>query len=145
MESFLVQLRRLVHAGVTPCCDVRIIRIVAPRLALILKLHPKMPATRFVALQCVETKQLAEFEKVSDATRSLEVLVQVRRFARDLHVFPELFPQFWNELQSFFEALLRARHAALVPHDFTKFAMETRDGAVAIDREKSLRQFSNTC
>ena len=58
--------------------------------------------------------------------------------AEDGDVAPELLAQGGDLLECGFQALVRAAHPAVIPHDASQFAVEGIDAAPPIDREKGV-------
>src|SRR5262249_43463981 len=91
-QRFFVQDRCFSLAGVFPHADVRKVRVISQRLTVgCLELLTEMATTLFVAIERLETHQLAELQKVCDASRILERLIQLLTGSEHIHVFPKLF------------------------------------------------------
>ena len=105
-----------------------------------LVLDAEVAAAGLVALEGVEAHELAELEEVGHAAGVLERLVELLRRRRGRVTFfqnssrrPGIFAE------RLLEALLVARHAAVLPHDLAELAVEGVDGPLALDREQALR------
>ena len=126
--------------GELPCGDVLEVRVVAPGLAVgVLELLSEVAAAALAALEGVAAEQLAELQEVRDATRLFERDVERFVFARDVHVLPEILAQRRDLAQRLLQALLGARHAAVVPHDPPELAVVVIHAALALDPEHALR------
>src|ERR1700733_7818099 len=124
-------------AAITPRCHVRIMLVIALRLAFRrLILFAEVAAARFVALQGVDAHQLTKLEEIGHTTGLFEALVQVIAAARNVDVLPELIAESADLAYGLLQSGRSARHAAFVPHDFAEFAMEGVDGALALDGEE---------
>ena len=82
----------------------------------------------------------AEFEEVGDAAGFFEALIQIFALPTTF-----TFCQYSSRssricVDSGFEACCGARHAAVIPNNFSELAMEGIDGALAVDRQQLLRQ-----
>src|SRR5690242_4106313 len=94
----------------------------------------EMSAAGLLAMQCVETHELRELQEISDATRMLERLIQLRAGARDAHVRPEFLAKLWDDVERVLQTVRRPRHATVFPHHSAELAMDRCDGAIALDR-----------
>jgi hypothetical protein len=54
---------------------------------------PKMRAGGFVALECINTHQLGEFQEIGNASGAFQGLIEIVAVARDSNLVPELFSQ----------------------------------------------------
>ena len=79
-QGFLVQRRALADALELPGRDVRVVLVVAERLALRrLALLAEVTTARFPAFERVEREEFGELEVVGDAAGVLEALIEVVR------------------------------------------------------------------
>src|SRR4051812_15263514 len=100
LEWFLVQRRLLADAVELPRRDVRIVRVVAHRLAVgRLALFAEVAAARLAAVQGVECQQLRELEVVGDPAGVLEALVQIVGRAGHPGGVPKLSSPLWKYRQ----------------------------------------------
>src|SRR5437667_10096530 len=90
-ERLLVQRRFLTDAGELPRRHVRVMLIVAQRLAVRrLAFLAEVASARFLPMQRVKGQQLGEFEIVGDAAGIFEILVEIVRSAGNRDLVPEL-------------------------------------------------------
>src|SRR4029453_16236587 len=140
-EVFLVEDRtqRVLALGGAelPRRDVGVVLVVAQRLPILgLGLGPEVPPAGLAAVEGVDAHELTELEEVGDPTGLLQGLVEGLGGADDLHVAPELLAQRADQVDALAQALGRALHAAVLPHDVAELAVEGVDRPVAVDREQ---------
>src|SRR6266511_151071 len=97
---------------------------------------PEMRTGRFVTLQCVDTHQLGEFQKIGNASGTFQGLIEVIAVPRHSYLVPELFSQFGDFFERFAQPLFVTRHPAFVPEKQAKLAMERIDRTSAIYGEE---------
>src|SRR5439155_23288919 len=134
IQLFAMQFRRPTFALKFPCEDDGVVFVVTERLTLgRLMLLAKMCTGGFVALQCVNSHQLSEFEKIRDAPGSFQRLVIIFFVAGDAHVAPEFVAQFRDFSERFAQPVFATRHSAFIPEKQTEFPMERIWRARAVD------------
>src|SRR5580698_3618942 len=127
------------RAAISPGSDVGEVLVVALRFAVgRLVLFAEVAAAGLVALERVDAHQLAELEEVGDAAGFFEALIQIVAAARNGDILPVFLAQGANLADGFFKTLGSARHAAFVPHDLAKLAMEGIDRPLTLDRKQLL-------
>src|SRR4051794_19285118 len=136
LEGFAVQDRRFALRRPLPGRDVGEVLVVAERLALGgLALGAEVTAAALATVQGVDAHELGEFDEVGDPAGVLEGLVERVPLAGHLEVGPELPADLGDPVERLAEALLRALHAAHVPHQLAELPVEGRRGAAAVDAE----------
>ena len=97
-----MQFRRLPIALKFPGKNRGVVFIVAQGFAFRgLVFFAKMSATGFVALQCVDTHQLGEFQEIGNTSGTFQRLIEIIAVPRHSYLVPELFAKFGD----FFERL----------------------------------------
>src|ERR1039458_5813640 len=103
-----------------------------------------MSAARFASLAGVDTHQLGQLEEVGHAACFFQVLIQVVAAAGNSDVLPELLAQRTDFTNGSIEAPSRSCHAARLPYNFAKRAMERIDGPLASDGEQFIDRFPDS-
>src|SRR5207248_8085708 len=98
----------------------------------------KMRAGRFVALQCVDTHQLGEFQEIGNTSGTFQRLIEIIALTRHSYLVPELFAKFGNFFERLAQSLFVTRHSAFVPEKQAKLPMERIDRTSAVDVEEFL-------
>jgi hypothetical protein len=96
-------------------------------------------------MESVESEDFGEFEEVSHAAGTFEVLVEGTFGTDDIHVFPEFLAEGRNLFESGLEAGFVTGHAHVFPHDVAEFAMELVHRAVAVNVQEMWRAFFVKC
>src|SRR6185503_754212 len=137
-ERLLVQHGRRAVTRVFPRRNVREPVVVTQRLSVAgLMLDPEVPAARFLSVQRIDAHELRELEEVGDATRALELLVELLASSGHEEVLPELFAKRRDQLECSPQTLGVAGHAAILPHDLAQLAVKRRRRALAMNRHET--------
>src|SRR5699024_11331775 len=86
----------------------------------------------------VDAHQLTELEEVGHTAGLLQALVERVGGAEDAHVAPELLPERADEVDGLAQALVRALHPAVLPHDVAELPVEGVDAALTVDRHEAV-------
>src|SRR2546430_3019179 len=103
----------------------------------------KMRATGFIALQCIDTHQLGEFQKIGNTSGTFQRLIEIIAVPRHTYLVPELFAKFGNFFERLAQSLFVTRHSAFVPEKQAKLPMERIDRTSALDVEQFLDSGTN--
>src|SRR6266540_3944148 len=90
-------------------------------------------------------EQVRELQEVRHAARPLERLVELLALAGDPDVAPELLAEGGDPLQGGLQALLVARHAALLPQQLAELAVEGLGRPRSPGREQLADAFFDLC
>src|SRR5574344_129240 len=141
-QGFLGKFGLLISALIFPGTHVTEVLVIALRFAFgSLAFLTEMTAAGFFAVERVRREELRKFEEVRDAAGSDEALVEGVFGAEHVRIFPEPCTEFRNELERLFEARLVAAHAHVLPHDVAEFAVDFRNGAVALEAQELVQMF----
>src|SRR6266550_2247314 len=114
--------------------------VIAQRLTVgSLTLFAEMSTARLPSMQGVETDELAQLQKIGDASSLLERLIELNVAARNVDVSPELRAQLGNPLERDLETGFVARHTAVFPHDLAELAVERRHRSLVVYGQEFLR------
>src|SRR5437867_6943306 len=103
----------------------------------------KMRAGRFVALQCVDTHQLGEFQEICNTSGTFQGLIEIIAVTRHSYLAPELFAKFGDFFECLAQSLFVPRHSAFLPEKQAKLPMERIDRTSAVDVEEFLDSGTN--
>src|SRR5436305_13304977 len=103
----------------------------------------KMRAGRFVALQCVDTHQLGEFQEIGNTSGTFQRLIEIIALTRHSYLVPELFAKYGNFFERLAQTLFMTRHSAFVPEKQAKLPMERIDRTSHVDVEEFLDDSPN--
>src|SRR5690349_3173605 len=96
-----------------------------------LTLLAEVATAGFTPFERIEGEQLRELQIVGDPSGVLQTLIQIVGRTGYGYRMPELVAQLRNRRQRAIEALFRARHAHVVPHDAAELAVNFADAAAA--------------
>src|SRR5260370_11845483 len=89
-----------------------------------LALYAEVAPARLCAVKRIDTHELGNFEKVRNAVRLLESLVQLILPADDTEVLPELLTQLRDPSEGLSQTCVRASHATVIPNHIAEFPVE---------------------
>ena len=101
----------------------------------------EVATARFFTMEGIQGEDFGEFEEVSHAAGTFEVLVEGTFGTEHVDVLPEFFAESRNLLESSFQTLLVTSHAHVFPHDVTEFTMDIVNSAVTLDGEELVDAF----
>ena len=121
-----------------------VVLVVAQSLAVRrLVFDAEVAAAGLVALESIHAHELAEVDEIRHAPGFLQRLVEFVVVTQNTHVFPEFLADLVEFLDRLLQALLAARHAALVPQQKPHLAMEAVHGAVAFHGKQPVDAFAH--
>ena len=141
-KRFLGEFRCDTVALVFPSTDVAEVFVIALCFAFrSLAFFTEVATARFFTMESVESEDFGEFEEVSNAASTFEVLVEGTFGAEHVDVFPEFLTECRNLFESRLEAGFVTSHANVFPHDVTEFTMDIVNSAVTLDGEELVDAF----